>query len=146
MSPAEIFLFALPLLWIAGVVLASARFRSARGKPIFPAVPDNALYAERWGSGRNLSAFPGKLGGANNCLIIAVTPDSLMVVPRFPFTLMFLPETFGLEFTCPLKTLRSIERKRSFLRELVVIELEDGRRFELQPRRIDDFMAAIRRP
>jgi hypothetical protein len=139
----DILIVAFPLVWIGGFIAASVIYRTARDKPVFPAVPDDALYAEGWGSGRNRSTWWGSLGGASNCLIIAITPDRLVAVPRFPFSLMFLPEIYGLELDIPLKEIMRIERKRLLWRNMVLITFRDGRRFEFMPRRVDDFMAAL---
>ena len=140
-----VLLFCLALCWSAGVAVASILFRRARDKPIFPTAPESATYVERWGSGRNLTTFIGKFGGAETCLIIAITPDRLIVTPRFPFTLGFLPEIYGLEFDVPLKDITQVTRKRILWRSAVVISTKDGRRLEIVPRRIDEFMAAVGR-
>lgn len=145
MEPTNPLLIAFPLVWIGGVILASVLFRTTRDKPVFPVAPEGALYLERWGSGRNLSTWWGRLGGANNCLLIAVTYDSLTVAPRFPFNLMFLPEIYGLEFTMPLKAIASVERSRKFFKDVVTIRFNDDRSFALYPRRTDDFMTALRK-
>ncbi len=134
-------------IWLIGWILVSVQFRVSRGKPIFPAIPDNALYAERWGSGRNVSAFWRSIGRASSgCLVVTVTADRVTVTPRFPFNLMFLPEVCGLEFDVPLRDIAKVEQKRFLWRDVALITFMDGRRLELYPRRIDDFMAALRRP
>lgn len=146
MPPTETLLFfGFLLIWLGGWIVASISFRISRGKPIFPSVPDDAVYAERWGSGRNLAIFWGRFGGANNCLVFAVTRDRLVVLPRFPFNLMFLPEILGLEFDVALEDLTNVERSRFFWRDVATISTRNGQRFELYPRRIDEFMAALGR-
>lgn len=69
--------------WLWWVV----RSRRAEGHQMMPQIPPNALYAEKRASGGEV----GKLGGAANCLLIAVTPDELLVTPTFPFNLIGPP-------------------------------------------------------
>ena len=78
-------------------------FRRRKGKPVFPAVPTDALYVDKGASGR----------WASNCLIVAVTDKALTVVPRFPFNLMFLPEMYGLERTIRVRDIREVRRLRA---------------------------------
>ena len=90
--------------WVVIVIVLSIVFRQTRGKPIFPKIPVDAIYVERWASGR----------WANKCLLVAVTNEALWVVPKFPFNLMFLPEIFGLEHTIPIRSIRSVSQLRAF--------------------------------
>jgi hypothetical protein len=71
---------------------------------VFPAVPDDAIYVDKWASGR----------WASNCLLVAVTGKALSVVPKFPFNLMFLPEIYGLERTIPVRFIREVRRLHGF--------------------------------
>lgn len=86
--------------WIVFVVGASVVFRRSKGKPVFPTVPSDALFVDKWASGR----------WASNCLLVAVTDKALSVIPKFPFNLMFLPEIYGLERTIPLGAIREVRR------------------------------------
>lgn len=63
---------------------------------MFPAIPD-AVFIETAASGHSNRAWYTKLGGASRCLVVAVTGTRLLIHPRFPFNLMFLPEIYGLE-------------------------------------------------
>src|SRR4051812_1216237 len=103
MSP-EIFLtlWLVLLLWVAAAVTASVFFRLSRGKPIlFFSVP-NAVFQERTASGRSNDRWWRQPGGASNCLVVAITRDRLVIRPFFPFNLLFLPESYGLEHDVPL--------------------------------------------
>jgi hypothetical protein len=94
-------LFGLSLLWVSGWVVASVLYRRSRGKPImFRGVPD-ALFVESTASGHSNRSWFTKLGGASRCLVVAVTGNRLIIRPRFPFNLMFLPEVYGLEHDMP---------------------------------------------
>ena len=92
----------LAFAWIVFVIGVSIMFRRSRGKPVFPAVPADALYVDKSASGR----------WASNCLLVAVTDKALSVVPKFPFNLGFLPEIYGLERTIPLRNIREVRRLR----------------------------------
>jgi hypothetical protein len=90
-------LFGLSLLWVTGWVVASILYRRKHDKPIvFRNVP-NATFAEDTASGHSNRTWFTKLGGANRCLVVAVAGNRLIIRPRFPFNLMFLPEIYGLE-------------------------------------------------
>jgi hypothetical protein len=92
------------VFWIVVVIGISIIFRRSKGKPVFPAVPNGALYADKWASGR----------WASNCLLVAITDKAVSVVPKFPFNLMFLPEIYGLERTIPIRDIREVRRLRGF--------------------------------
>ena len=94
-------LFGLSLLWAAAWIGVSIWYRRSRGKPImFRDVPD-AVFVEKTGSGRSNRTWYTKLGGANRCLVVAVAGNRLIIRPRFPFNLMFLPEIYGREHDVP---------------------------------------------
>jgi hypothetical protein len=88
--------------WIVFVISISVVFRRSKGKPVFPAVPDDAVYVDKRASGR----------WASNCLLVTITEKALSVVPKFPFNLMFLPEIYGLERTIPIRSIREVRRLR----------------------------------
>ena len=105
-------LVALP--W-AVLVLASVQIRRRRGQPILrPAFPD-ALYTERWASGRSLRNVVTRFGGASGCLWVTVTPDALHVGLHFPFNLAFLGEFYRLEHRVDVRDIRAVEASRSLL-------------------------------
>ena len=131
----------LPLLWIGGWVAASIWFRRANGKSIIPQKPADAAFCEDWCSGRSLKSGFTRIGGARNCLLVYISDGQLVVTPRFPFTLMFLPELFGLDLRVSTASIASVEPAQHFfgraLRvtfhspDLAPIELQlhDERRF-----------------
>ena len=130
--------FILTFGWVTLLIAGSALSRLNRGKPIFARARNDALFTQRWASGG------GGIGGAENCLMVSVSPTGLIVVPQFPMTLMLLPELFGIELDlAPRDIKRVILRKRWFGTRLH-IERADGRRtFKLQLRNPNDFLSAI---
>lgn len=133
-EPFPVWLFAMAWGWIALVLGASALYRKTNGKPIIPRLPTNALYAERFASGR----------WANNALIVAVTKDALGVTPYFPFTLGFLPEIYRLEHHIALKRIRRVTVRASAWNMNVVIDYgPDERTLKLRVRDVDAFGDAL---
>jgi hypothetical protein len=90
-------LFGLAVLQVSGSIAASVLYRRARGKPIMSWDVPDAVFIERTASGHSNRTWLTKLGGAHRCLVVAVTGTRLIIRPRFPFNLMFLPEVYGLE-------------------------------------------------
>lgn len=131
----------LPLLWIGGWIAASIWFRRTNGKAIIPQKPSNAIFCEDWCSGRSLRNGLTRIGGARNCLLIYVSGGELVVTPRFPFTLMFLPEIYGLDLRVSTAAIASVEPTQHFwgrgLRvsfhspdlSPIVLRIHDERRF-----------------
>jgi hypothetical protein len=136
-----------PLVWILLWVVASIIYRNSRGKAILPSKPKNSLFYEGWASGHSNTNIFTKLGGAHNCLLVAVTPDALIIQPRFPFNLMFLPEIYGLEYRIPGLNIRAVEKKGRIFGKGVEIQFIDGgggeKSVRLYLKRTDDFLAAI---
>ncbi len=123
--------------WIAVVVLASILYRRYTGKPIYPRLPANAVFAERGASG----PF------ASRCLLVAVTETDLTVVPQFPFNLMFLPEVYRLERTIPLASIKQVDTPKRLLRSNVVVTYGDARRvLRLRLEEPPAFVKALRLP
>ncbi|MEG3143434.1 hypothetical protein U1839_02095 [Sphingomonas sp. RT2P30] len=143
--------FLIPLLWVVLAVGISVAFRRINDKPIIPRLPTGARFAERIASGRSLRSIITRFGGAGNCLMVAVTGDRLVVTPFFPFTLMFLPEIYGLEASIPGDAIRDVRSSTSMFRRVVVVAWDQPERqeIELRVRRPDALIAAleaIRRP
>lgn len=136
-----------PFVWILLWVVASIIYRKSRGKAILPSKPKNSLFYEGWASGHSNRNIFTKLGGAHNCLLVAVTPDALIIQPRFPFNLMFLPEIYGLEYRIPGLNIRTVEKKgRIFGKgvEMQFIDVGGGEKsVRLYLKRTDDFLAAV---
>lgn len=127
-------LFWIAPVWIGFWILLSVVVRKGRDKPIIPKVPNNALYAERSASG----------GMASNCLIVAVTPDYLLVTPRFPFNLMFLPEIWGLEERISRAAITQVSVSKSYASN-VTVSRRDGRDLKLKVRDPAKFATALRK-
>lgn len=131
----------LPFLWIGGWTAASVWFRRAKGKPIIPQKPIAAEFLEDRCSGRSLRNRLTRIGGAHNCLLVHVSDGQLVVTPRFPMNLMFLPELFGLDIRVSTASISSVEvTKRLWSRMLrisfhsvdlapIELKLHDERRF-----------------
>jgi hypothetical protein len=140
-------LFVAAFLWIFVWVGASVFYRRAKGKPIHTEPPANALFVEKWTSGRSLRSLKTKLGGARNCLLVAVTKELLFIRPHFPFTLGFLPETYGLDWEIPRSKIKRVSTVRGLLKDSVLVEFslpqaETGR-VELKLRDPEKFMQVL---
>lgn len=142
-------LFFLAWAWIVGVIVVSVAIRIRRGKPIFPRAPADASYAERWASAASQRSWLTRIGGASNCMIVAVTPKTLLITPRFPFTLMFLPELYGLEATLDRGAIRSVQPLTGWGPNNVRVVFADAngqeRAIDLKLRDRDAFIAAVQR-
>ena len=121
--------------WVVFFVVLSALMRGRRGKPIVPKVPASAVYAERSASG----------GMASNCLIVAVTPDALVVTPRFPFNLMFLPEIYGMDHVIPLSMIREATAEGSGKSQVAIAFRDNRRSLRLKVRDPAALLAALNR-
>jgi len=139
--------FWLGLAWIVAVIGGSVLFRSTRGKPIVPRAPADSLFVERWTSGRSLDTPWGRLGGASNCLMVAVTPREVIVVPHFPFCLMFLPEIYGLELAAPRAAVRVEKTDAGWFGGRVILAIEGAKpkQIEIGLRNKAEFFAALDR-
>ena len=139
--------FGWPLLWILLWIVASIVYRRSRGKAILPSKPRNSLFYEGWASGHSNSNVFTKLGAAHKCLLVAVTPNSLIIQPRFPFNLMFLPEIYGLEYCIPGFNIRTVEKKGRIFGKGVEIQFIDvdgsEKSVRLYLKRTDEFLVAI---
>ena len=137
--------FAVPFLWIGGWIAASIFYRRLNDKPIIPRLPKTARFKERRGSGRSRKNFITSIGGASNCLLVAVTDAELIVTPFFPFNLMFLPEIYGLEFRLARSAIRNVEEKRGLFGTTISISFQgdDPAPFDLRLRKPDAFLRAL---
>lgn len=132
--------------WIALAVAVSVAFRKKRGKPLFPKAPMDAIFSERGCSGRSLDTPWGRIGGARNCLFVALTPARLVITPTFPFNLIFLPEIYGLDHNLAYSAIRNVADRRGILGRKITITYSDTkvRRVELRVRRHNDFLEGLR--
>ena len=79
--------------------------------------------------------------------MVAVTKDSLLVQPTFPFNLLFLPEIFGLELNVDKVGVRIVEEKKVMFGKAVVLEYVTADQLtqliELHLRGMDQFLKAL---
>lgn len=140
-------LFPAALAWVASGIVASVIVRRRKGLPIFPKAPDDALYSERAASGASRKNALTRIGGASNCLIVAVTTDRLTIVPQFPFNLMFLPEFYDLQHQIARRDIHSVRVVGGLFGQTIIVEFETsagGRReVQLRLKRPDDFLRAV---
>lgn len=134
--------------WVTLVILTSVIYRRSKGKLLFRPEFKQPLFLETWRSGNSRRSFITRLGGASNCLWVAVDENTLWVAPHFPFNLMFLPEVYGLEFNVSGDAIRSVERAGGLLtgkRVRINVELQSGveESFEVVLREPDAFIRAI---
>ncbi|HVZ28826.1 MAG TPA: hypothetical protein VG839_00425 [Asticcacaulis sp.] len=139
--------FLLSVAWIGFWLTLSVFYRRSRRKPIFPALPHNARFARARLSGFSDKNLMSRIGGAKNCLLVAVTDTTLSIVPSFPFNLLFLPEIYDLEHNIPLGNVISATKKPGLLGSLVNITFQthgEKRRVQLRLRKADELIAALR--
>ena len=131
------------LLWIVG----SAFYRKWKGKPLLAPRPSDAQFLEAWTSGHSNRSLLTKVGGARNCLLVAVTPTSLIVRPHFPFSLLFLPEIYDLEYVIVRQQIRSVRPKSSLFGNTIEIlfgvSSGDTRSIELRLRQPQEFLQIV---
>ncbi|HZM33781.1 MAG TPA: hypothetical protein VFC18_04735 [Burkholderiales bacterium] len=142
-------LFAICLGWIVLVVVASVIYRTSRGKPVLTRAPNEPLFLERWTSGRSLRSALTRLGGARNCLLVAITRNALVIRPHFPFTLLFLPEVYGLDWTIPRSSIQRVDQVEGLMGRRLLVEFLTGEgnteRVELILRESEQFRQALAR-
>ena len=137
-----LFFVSFPFVWIGAVVTASVLMRRQRGKRIFATSPAGCLFEENRTSGREPCGIRA-LGGASNALKVCVTRDTLFIMPCFPFSLMFLPEIWGLDHEIKLRRIQTIEERSGLFGRSLVVHLVDDRRVELRLRDPDGFRHAL---
>ena len=133
--------------WIALAIAVSIVFRKKRGKPIFPKAPVDALFSERGCSGRSLDTPWARIGGARNCLLVALTPQELTIIPTFPFNLIFLPEIYGLGHSIDISSIRKVVDRKGILGRCLTTTYADPkvRRVELRLRHHDAFIGSLQK-
>ena len=136
------------LAWILLVAAASVGYRLYKGRYILRPRFPNALFCEKWRSGRSHRNLITRLGGASGCLWVAVTADELLVGPHFPFNLLFLPEMYGLEYRASGADIEMVALRRTlFGGQRAVVELRTGQgvreTFELALRDPDKFISVV---
>lgn len=83
-------------------------------------------YLESMVSGRSHRAWYTKIGGVNNALTVALTRGALAIRPIFPFSLLVSRALPDLDQELPLDRILSVEKKRFFLRDELLIEYLDA--------------------
>jgi hypothetical protein len=119
------------------VVASSTLYRLHKTKPIMKPHFPEPRFSETWCSGRSDRNALARSIVAKNFLWVVVTEDDLQVSPHFPLTLMFLPETFGLDHRIPGKSIMDVrETSSELLGRGVLIQYRhatgDEERLELQ--------------
>jgi hypothetical protein len=99
----------------AFLVLAasSVSYRLQKTKPIMKPDFPQPRFSEAWCSGWSDRNVLARLFVAKNFLWVVVTKDDLHVSPHFPFSLMFLPEAFGLDHRIPGKSIMDVRETSS---------------------------------
>ena len=118
------FAVTLALAWIVLSFVA----RVVRGRPISPGAPKDAVFLDRHAGGASLKSNFTERGGAISALLVAVTPDELVVAPRFPFSLAFLPELLDLEHRVAKAECHAAYVRDTWSRPRVLVEFHDRRR------------------
>ena len=130
-------------LWVG----ASIVYRKSRGKPLFSRKPSDAVFFEANGSGHSNRNLLTKLGGARNCLSVAVTKEAVLTQSQFPSSLMFLPEVYDLEHKIQRRHLRSVTPKKLLFGRSVELEFTtlegESRSIELCLRGLDRFLEVL---
>ena len=129
-------------LWLAGVVGASVVYRRARGKPVLFFGIRGAQFLERFASGFSHDTWYTRLGGASNCLVVAVSERRLIVRPWFPFNMLFLPEIYALEHEIPLAQVMDVSVTKWWGHRRVVVRCRDS---ENQERALSLFLRSPER-
>jgi hypothetical protein len=96
-----------------GIVTSSVLYRLQKTKPIMKSDFPEPRFTETWCSGWSDRNVLARLAVAKNILWVVVTKDELHVSPHFPFSLMFLPEAFGLDHRVPGKTIMDVRETSS---------------------------------
>ena len=133
--------------WIALALAVSIAFRKRRGKPIFPKAPLDALFSERGCSGSSFDTPWARIGGAQNCLLVALAPQKLTIIPIFPFNLIFLPEIYGLDHSLDISAIQEVVDRKGILGRRLMITYADPktRRVELRLRHHDAFVGSLQK-
>ena len=141
-------LFAGALGWVLLWFGVSFAYRKGKHKSILAEKPADAAFLETWTSGHSNRNLLTKVGGARNCLLVAVTRESLIVRPHFPFSLLFLPEIYDLDYDIPRTRIRSVTPKKGLFGETVEVVFDssrgDARSIELRLRQPQQFLQAVK--
>src|SRR5688572_13369504 len=78
-------IFGIIVLWNGLAISWQVRRLLRSGRTVLARVPEDALFVERWTSGASGKTLFSRLGGANNCLLVALTKTRLLIRPHCPF-------------------------------------------------------------
>lgn len=118
------------ILWLLCWTAASVVYRKLAGKPIWLRAVQDAVFLERAASGHGNDNLLQKIGGARNCLVVAVAANRFIVRPFFPFNLFFLPEVYGLEHDVEIERIvRTKLGKFLWMKSLDVTFVDERQRF-----------------
>jgi hypothetical protein len=98
---------------LIGITTGSIAYRLQKSKPIMKPEFSEPRFSEKWCSGRSDRNTLARLAVAKNILWVTVTHKELHVSPHFPFSLMFLPEAFGLDHRIPGRTILDVHEVSS---------------------------------
>ena len=109
-------------LVLIGIATASIVYRLQKSKPIMKSEFSEPRFSEKWCSGRSDRNALARLAVAKNILWVTVTNKELHVSPHFPFSLMFLPEAFGLDHRIPGRTILDVQVSSTLLGPSVLVK------------------------
>ena len=128
-------------LWIR----ASIRSRRILGEPLVPKAPMDATFCERGASGQALD----RIGGARNCLMVAVTGDEIWITPTFPFNMIAPYGMLGMEHRIAKRDVISVQAHKALWRTSIILQFTGkgaGRKaLDLRLKAPGRFLAAIER-
>jgi hypothetical protein len=114
------------ILWIVGLFAVSVIYRRMTRKPVLFFTVPKAIFIRHTASGFCLDKWWRRLGGASNCLVVAISQQRLIIRPLTPFNLMFMPEFYGLEYDVPLNKIVTVSPYRYFSRSGLRVVLRDA--------------------
>jgi hypothetical protein len=98
---------------LIGIITGSIVYRLQKSKPILKSEFSEPRFSDKWCSGRSDRNALARLAIAKNILWVTVTNKELHVSPHFPFSLIFLPEAFGLDHRIPGRTILDVQEVSS---------------------------------
>lgn len=124
--------FLVGLAWVVLLFGFGAWRRMQAGQLLMPRVPDDARFGETMCSGRSLGGGLRKFGGVNNCLVVAVARDRLLVDLAFPFSLFPFFGKSDLVIDAPLSAIRHVVPAKRFLQAVLRVEFVDPDRADIE--------------
>jgi hypothetical protein len=135
------YLFVGAFLWSSFCIAFMLWRRKIRG-PHFPDfTTENVLFEERRTSGCSHKSLFTRMGGASNCLRVAVTDKDLWITPHFPFSAFAAP--LDLDHRIRRDSITKVERKGRTVRITFIQDDGEERMIELRLRNADQFLAVL---